>query len=866
MATITTPTTTTTLAPVSFQNSLPYDIGVYDSFSSATESAADNNYFGQLTLLGIIKANSTGTVLPIRSSSAFIVMNALNGKPVMRCVKLVFQKAPSYHVVQADEDAMTTTFSFIQFMQSKPADPVSTAFTALIKENSSSLVSAVNGFFTQHPPYNTCTFQTYMMAVAYTIKNPSPAAAPSYSLSRLVSLMGGTWPSALPDISVTQFTCNTDTCVLAISAQVDLTNLPAETGQIASNFASLFGDKTVQISIQLNYGLSAGISGTRLAIILDTIHIPVGGGKTLAITNPEISIDINPLFQFVVFSISGVIPFNLMSKAFEADISMTIDNVEASIQASIQGDNSSFPPPPVMKGVHFDEFGVGIGVFFTPPGIALGLQGKFHIGDQSTPVVQLDDNTFVLVCSIEDEVPDPVYISFYVPSMDMGQLLEIFTNSRPAIDVPVTFTDISFKWAQNPMEPVTLPDGSLSQMGYGFSASASVANLSFFGDISLDLNNGLTANIEMAPLHIGNLVKLSGDGKGVTIKVDQNGNPIKNNQVATTAAMKQAIASASSVQWVLPGGPVLVINTLTSPILHLNARVDVFDQIGIAVEADINKDDIEFEVDFGSVLNGKMACRLTGFRNFYGAFQCGINRTISLPTVGGINFGSFNLNTTVSAHVSITTVIQNINLVVGGTFDFMNITRSFGDYPMDMRSNKIADLVEGIVQCIAYDVETIFHDLYTDVSNWARVAVTGILSLTASVTDVLRDGFDQTANQAAAVMKQAGFAANTVASGLKSTFNLGADGVASAMNTAGYTAGEVASALKNVFSLDQIASALNTVFGLSADAVNTTLKQAGYAASDIANAFKSLGGKFADVASTVIGAVTDPSNWNPLHW
>ncbi|EWY80025.1 hypothetical protein FOYG_16823 [Fusarium oxysporum NRRL 32931] len=149
-----------------------------------------------------------------------------------------------------------------------------------------------------------------------------------------------------------------------------------------------------------------------------------------------------------------------------------------------------------MKGVHFDSFGVRIGIIFEPPGAAIGLSGQLHIGDAgSSAQVVLDDDKFVVVCELVEEVPNPLYISVYVPQMHLAGVLTVFTDAPSPFDVPVTFTDLSFLWSENPMESVALPDGLLSNMGYGFSAAANILGFSFYGGLEINLNNGLTADL-----------------------------------------------------------------------------------------------------------------------------------------------------------------------------------------------------------------------------------------------------------------------------------------------------------------------------------------------------------------------------------
>jgi hypothetical protein len=677
---------------------------------------------------------------------------------------------------------------------------------------------------------------------------------------------------------VTKFTCNTKNDVLAILAEVDLEKLPAQSDEALKFFGSLFNVQKLQVAISFNYGFGLNLFGTRLSIGLDAMHVPFGDSTTtLTINKPTATIDINPLFKFVVLTVTGIIPFNIFGKAFDADVSMVIDNIEANFDVVIKGNGgTTLPAPPVMQGVHFDDFGVGIGIFFEPPGAGIGLSGHLHIGDAgSNTRVALDDDSFVVVCQLVEEVPNPLYISFYVPQMHLTDVLTVFTNASCSLDVPVSFTDLSFRWAEDPMMPVALPDGTLSSMGYGFSAAANILAFSFYGDVEIDLTNGLTADIEMAPLALGDIFSIAGHGTGVSIKVEASGNPIKNNQLVTKAAQRQALKDATTKQLVSPGGPVLKLQTLASPFLHLNGSVNLFELEHEQLSADITTSGINFEMDFGAALSSKMTCTLSDFHNLAASFTFGINATISLPSIGGVSLGSIPLVALASVHFSLSTSTSDLILQVGGSFDFEGLTRNFGDFTVDAHIQAVSDLLAAIVSNIEQNAAFLFGDLLNTAEAWAGKVKQDVITAVDSVATVLHDAFNQDAGQVASTMSGVGFGVNEiagdlklvfdpfqVANGLQSAFGLGAQGVAQAMQSVGYASEDVARALQSEFGNDagQIASALQAAYGISVGQIQDVLGQIGFSANQIGDAFQSLGGDFADAAKSIL------DDLNPFHW
>ena len=864
-----------TIPTISFKNDLSFDVLVYDSFVPTDLTPDEDNYFGRLTQLGTAKANTTSAIQPIHSSTTFILDNATDRKPLKRCVKMSYHtEVTSFDIKQADADAMAATFKFIDLITKNPADALNVTFQKILKDPSltvATLAPAVNDFFKQQPDYATCVYEDFMMGITYAAQNPAPVTTPpdqiTYSLRKLVTLMGGKWPDGMPDFAVSNFTCSTKNDTLDIWVDMDISNLPYETEQIAANVKSMYFNRKAKVNLQFNYGLSIGIFGTRLTIILESIKIPISGNNQFGIDKPTLILDINPLFKFVVFTVKGTIPFNLFGKQFDTTISMVIDNVEAEVGVDVEGDNSSLPVPSVMRGVHFDQFGAGLGFFFTPPGYALGIQGKYHIGDPSGGnVVALNDDTFALVCKIDGEIPEPVYISFYVPQMDINKVVEIFTNSSPNLDVPVTFKDLSFRWSENPMEPYTLPDGTLSQMGYGFSAAVDIFSFGFYGDVEVDMNNGLTANLEMSPVSLGPVFKLSGDGKGFSLKVDQNGNPIRNNQIRDKKVLQDALAKATDKQIVAPGGPVLIMNTFKLPFLHVNAQVSFLELKNYSITADIDGNGIFFTLDFGGILTEQMSCALSDYHNLCCAFKFGIDHNFSLPTIEGVSLGSVHVKSICEALINIQTSLSDVVFKIWGSFTFRNLTREFSEFYADIHIQKMSDVIEAIISNITGNAERIFDDVIHNAALWAAEAKEGLIVAYDTISNVLKTAYHKTADEVATIMKGAGFAADQVASEIKGTFNLGVDAVESAMKSAGYAANEVIDALKNVFSINEIASALKNVYGMSVNDINSFLQSAGYTADQVKNAFESLGGDFANFAKDTWNKISNPDTWNPSKW
>jgi hypothetical protein len=390
---------------------------------------------------------------------------------------------------------------------------------------------------------------------------------------------------------------------------------------------------------------------------------------------------------------------------------MTIDNVEAEIGVVLQGNNHTLLTPPVMKGVHFDAFGVGMGLMFHPPSYAIGVQGALHIGSAGS--VQLDDDNFVVVCSLAEAVPNPLYISFYVPHLSLGDVVTLFTNTSNKIDFPVSMRDLSFKWAQNPMEPVTLPDGSLAAMAYGFSGYLDLFGLGFYGDVEIDITKGLRGNITMSPYHLGPL-HLTGDGKGVTLKVDAKGNPIRNNFIPTTAAEKAAVENAGTKQLIAPGGPSMTVSTSGSPYFDLNAKVKFLDFCN-SIRATVGSGGITYDL---VLLTTQMHCTLKDYQNFTGTFAYGPDFTVPLPVTAGYNVGSIHFKATINATLGVSVSKSVVVVSVSGGFNLFGLAPTIGPFTLNVNISSITQVFEAIEHWIISNAGNLFGSLFANPQAW----------------------------------------------------------------------------------------------------------------------------------------------------
>jgi hypothetical protein len=873
---------------------------VFDAFIEDVQDKSVANYFGSLTSIGEVAAGASATFTPIHGPISTYIVYDGNNDPVKRVFTLGAEPQ-TFEVDQSDIDIISATKSFIQSMEKNPDDPAIKQFKDLIQGGKAS-ASKITDYFKNSSDYKSCTYMSYMLVVVALARTPDTSGRPAneqrYSLSTLLKYMGIDWPDGFPDIAISEFHCSDSDDRITLGGKLNIRDVTFKDG-VMDHVRSILPSETIVFKVVFDYGVGLGAGSTTLVCVFDNIKIPVGGGHAISLDKPTVMLSVTPLFKFVVFEIKASIPFSLFgSPTFIAETAMTIDNVEAEIGLTIDGDGHTLLTPPGIKGLHFDEFGAGMGLFFEPPGYALGVEGKFHIGDGAN-VVQLDDDTFAVVCELEGDVPNPLYIAFYVPKMDLVQVLAIFTNQSINIDFPVSLSDLSFRWSENPMEPVVLPDGTLTRPGYGFTAFLDLFGIDLYCDAQLDLNNGIEGRLSMAPFSLGPVMSLTGEGREVRIKVDASGNPIPNNTIPRTAAAKQAIDQAATKQLVAPGGPEMRISTSDSPYFKLDGRLS-FLGFHDRVLALIDRNGISFELDYGGIISSRMAVTLKDYHNLSASFSYGPDYDIPLPSLAGISLGHIRLRTQIDVALALTTSTSDIGFSASGGFDFVGLDCKIGPFDLDIHIAELSDVLAAIESWLVDNAEKLFGSILGDAEKWAKAVYSNVILPAVQgaeyVVNVLKNGFGKTIDEVGDLLKGSEYALNDVAKALKDTFEAPANDVAKALNTAfqqpaqmvgialqaaGYGVNDVASALQSTFSFtadttatvlrqigytaQQTTQALGYVFtGLAPSAINTILQGAGYAANEVEDAFKAIGGAFSDFAQDAWDQAThyiNPSNW-----
>ena len=673
------------MSDITITNQLAEAFTVYDSYQ-ATD--ANDNYYGTLTALSALAAKGNVSIPPPHPVSTLIIFDDKQ-KPLARLAAGLSHYR--FTISETDVQTMAQADAFVAYVGSNPDSTEAKTIHGL------KAAADIDAFFKRQPSYKLVTTPTYMLALTYRAQNPAPAGTKpedvTYSLSKLITWLSGVpCPAEMPDITISRFFYQDNNGVLQFGGTVDVIGgLPFDplVSGIIAQLLALTGPVNVRVSFDTEIGLN--LAGTQVMFAMKEVDVPVGGGGTLRIVKPTVTVTINPLFKFVIFEVQADFPITVFGQEIDTHLSMVVDNVEIEVGLDVTTPGMSLQAPPPIIGVHLDSFGLGMGLIFEPPGYALGVQGSFHIGEGAN-VVSLDDDTFVVVLDIEEEIPVPMYLSFCVPKLDIGTVLTVLTDLTITVPIPIEFEDLSFTWNANPMEPVALPDGTFSKGGYGFSAYMDIFGLRAYADAEISLN-GVTIDAVMAPVNLAGIFKLTGQGAAVSMKFDAQGNPIRANFIPKTAAERAAIGKAVSREIVSAGGPIVHVSTATSPYVLIDAQ---FDFLGLSRDSfHLEVTDQGYVFDIVGTLLPVVTFDVHGHFDSTSNFGAGgaitvgfVNETIDL----GLSSGPFTLDTYAKGSLDVSYDGEAVKATFGFSFVFQGQSLEVAVFELDVDTGPLGDI------------------------------------------------------------------------------------------------------------------------------------------------------------------------------
>jgi len=682
---------------------------------------------------------------------------------------------------------------------------------------------------------------------SYTSKTQQMSNSNLTTLSAIVDALGVTYPAQLPDIQVSDAQYESESLsTQKISATISLTDL-AGISQAFGLLDDVFPD---QPSVRME--VEAGTSGRfGLLLIFDDLKITLPGNSgRFPINQPTLSIDFNPANMNFMVKLMGDTSINVLGTNIQAKVSGVVNEKEINLGLDVTSGNSYLFTPPELKGFHVTEIGGEVGMFFEPPGVDFGFTGQCYIGNQGS--VPLDDDRFGLVLNIQGETVEVMYLSFYMAQLDVNQMMEIFTNTNARIDTNVSLSQLEFFYAPS---SVVLPNGDMSKSGISARGAVDILDFGFYGLFYLNGLDHLNAEFECNPIDIktgdgSSILYITGNGQGVSRKVDWNGNPVKYNLVVNdidnTKPLEDVFSNTTDQQIVKQDGPILQVQTSSSPYLNVSFNASLLDLFGGDLNASLDDNGIMFDFESSAMgISSRIFVTLKNRNEFIANFMFNFNNNFSINISDALGWIADDF--TAEAYLEAEYKNGQAKITCSASLNRSGEDFSVGPFELDAYLTTYVSLVAKIAEEAGKIGLELFKDIANDAKKWTEMVVNVVIEGAGEIPNVLQDQFNKSGKEAAKIMKEAKVAIDDVAGGLKDVYNLGSYSAADSMKYAGYGAKEVGKTFKKIgYPVKDVANALGKVYNMSGDALKKTLGAVGYSADKIKDLGEDLGSDIKD--------------------
>lgn len=499
--------------------------------------------------------------------------------------------------------------------------------------------------------------------------------------------------------------------------------LDFDSGDILKNFGSAIGQSELLVQAEIKSNTDDGDAGqtTQPSVMftawLDgSLTIFGSGSEKLVIMNPRVQL--SAAGETFGLRLAGTVLIAIQHVTLHATGALEVTDAGMDAVLQVQGESdgkpAELPFPFGLLGVRLTELDIEVGVDFEPPGVELGIQGKFNISGQ-----QPSKNDFAIVLNLEGEVPNPRYLGSHVEHLTIADMVHAYTGNADSIPLPdflkvIHGDDLSVYWAEEP--GIVLPDGTPTQEGFGFDGTLTIGSFTIHAKLAVGTASGVAGDGELPPIDWAKgALKLTGNGLGV----------IRNN--------KEVIPK---------GGATILINSKSSPYLDISAKATLFNIISEEVEIEVTNSGFKFKLSttIGSVYHAEFDCELSksGFKA-HGDFKVGINGDIGPIHILGINFGSISLDVDFETTLDVSVDEHGFSLGVSGSFDFEGVHLSLPSFTIEADFNSLEDLPGKIFDQIKNEADKIFKSIFNAAGKLIGPVIEEAEKIGAAVADEARE-------------------------------------------------------------------------------------------------------------------------------
>ncbi|RKQ43139.1 hypothetical protein BXY85_3758 [Roseivirga pacifica] len=548
---------------------------------------------------------------------------------------------------------------------------------------------------------------------------------------------------------------------LTFKGNLDLSSLSLNPGELKILLGMLGGQSEQPVTVTVT--AKADVTATVVNIVFSPPKITPVPDVTL--TNCSIEITYTPASNTASVLIKWPFSFTAFNNDLKAMVNMALSATEMELGATIStntGQTLQLPLAP--RGIHFQEIGLNGCVLFKPIDLfVIGIQAQFLIGKEY-PSAIVKDNNLAFSFIMDGDVPVPQYISFYLQSISVSELINMFTNGGLDLGVPITMENVSCSWYNPELEEsLVLPDGTTVYPGYSFEGEADLFGWSFYGALSLNqtglvVSKGVSAKLCMDKFTLGSFFSLTGNGKGYSIKVDANGEPVKTNEMPKSGTEYQQIdellKSAHNKVLVNPGGAELSFSNQNGT--EVGGQIDgtaKFLDLSATIQGHIDKTGIDFNLSLDE--------SIAGFDLLQDNMQIGLNKSalqssirfkpsspwsITLPEnliseiSSASGLGAITLDGNFDGLFKIETEQDG---TINGTFNFSTkfpVIDSIEGLTFDLDPDKMttmSSVLENVLPYLEDHIADIYGKAFSNPAEWADAVLRKYIHLPPTVSNTL---------------------------------------------------------------------------------------------------------------------------------
>ncbi len=471
----------------------------------------------------------------------------------------------------------------------------------------------------------------------------------------------------------------------------------------------------------------SGQSEFTITALLDgSVSIPTGGSSDLEIRNSGL------LFIFsdgITFELYGDLTLHFDDQIIDVEPKLSINTEEIDFSVDVDFENG-WQEPMGIEGLTLDEVAFEMGVTLLPAsGVNLGLEGKSHITNQPKA-----SDDFAFVCEIIDIVPDPLLLSFYMAELDIQTAMAVLVPGADTSEIPnflkqIKITDLSLYWAES---VVVMPDGTIAQPGFRFNGNLEILSFKAHAAVAVDQTVGFQGDFETSPIHIGNVLSVTGNGQGIYKRLGGKDGNDSTKPLYTTVRPNKTALETDVTEIIPAGGPVLKFQTKQSPYLYASVIVDFLDLEHLEVEALVQDSGILFKVeyDISDLEKAELDFTLNKEQfSLYSQFGLHIKGDIGPIKILDIDFGTLHIDAGFDLEMTLSATKDLFDMRINGDFEFEGARLTLPELHISIVPSSLKQLPETILQHIEDNADEIFKDLFDDASKLVSEATEEIEQL-----------------------------------------------------------------------------------------------------------------------------------------